>query len=459
MVREIITLPSFRVDVVEEHARARTGVIRCEIGKAKNLDFSTEGLESYCFAKWQPVVFDALLVAAAVEFCDKTLRGPARNWGRNIRLRLPVHDLDTWRRPNVVSSLTDALNTLTGDCWNVEFGPRKHPEPQRRQEQFSLAAGARAVIPFSDGLDSWSGAIIETRRLGTSLLRVRLGSRRIRATHDDREQPFAYVPYQVRAGNRPFLQTGGRSRGFEFALISGIAAYLAGVTDVIIPESGQGCLGPVLVAAGQAYPDYRCHPSFMVRMERFLSALLGNQGNYRFPRLWHTKGETLRAAVSESADDNAWMQTRSCWQNSRQVSVDHKRRQCGICAACMLRRLSVHAAGLKGPRNMYVWEDLGSRVFEAGAARSFTNSTNALREYAIAGTLYLHHLAVLTSSPVHANVLKRHALEISRALGEPCARVEARLSALLQRHKEEWNNFMNSLGPKSSIAQWAEGSA
>ena len=55
--------------------------------------------------------------------------------------------------------------------------------------------------------------------------------------------PFTTVPYKIAAGDFNFPETSGRSRGFKFALLSGIAAYLANVRRVIVPESGQGALG------------------------------------------------------------------------------------------------------------------------------------------------------------------------------------------------------------------------
>ena len=45
-----------------------------------------------------------------------------------------------------------------------------------------------------------------------------------------------------------------------------------------MPESGQGALGPALAPVGQAYADYRNHPLFTGRMEKFLFALLRSPG-------------------------------------------------------------------------------------------------------------------------------------------------------------------------------------
>ena len=83
------------------------------------------------------------------------------------------------------------------------------------------------------------------------------------------------------------------SRGFKFAMISGLAAYLTGAKRIIVPESGQGALGPPLVSVAHAHRDYRNHPLFAHRMERLLVALLEQPIRYEFPRLWYTKGETL----------------------------------------------------------------------------------------------------------------------------------------------------------------------
>jgi hypothetical protein len=224
-----------------------------------------------------------------------------------------------------------------------------------------------------------------------------------------------------------------------------------------VPESGQGALGPTLVTVGQAYEDYRSHPLFTGHMERFLDALLGHSVRYSFPQLWYTKAETLRKFVDECSGDSSWSVTWSCWQQNRHVSVDHKKRQCGICAACMLRRLSVHAAGFSEPKERYVWENLSARTFPAGAAASFGQEkiTGALREYAIAGALHLDHLAGLLDSPANTRMLNLNAFQLSGALGLPEADTRAKLDRLLRQHSSEWKNFMLSLGQNSFVADWA----
>lgn len=450
-------LPSVKVNVVEAGARGRNDWLRCEIGT--NLTFNTAKMESYFFAQWEPVLYDALLVAAAVEFCDRTKRRWARVWSRNIEVRIPVHEPDRWNAPDVLTALHEALNFLTGDVWQIAFYARKHAESAPRQGRMSLGNNVEAVIPFSEGLDSRAVAGIMGRQLGTALVRVRLGTKEMDGSKvSRRRQPFTSVPYDVQPGEGPFVESSARSRGFKFALISGLAAYLANAGRVIVPESAQGALGPTLVPVGQAYVDYRSHPLFTVRMEKFLLTLLGYQVKYEFPQLWQTKGETLKQFMAEcDGAQDAWPSTWSCWQQTRQVSVDKKKRQCGICAACMLRRLSVHAAGLYEPKTTYVWEDLSADKFDAGAAPTFDRKkiTGAMREYAIAGALHLDHLAAIRRSPANKRALALSAFQLSRACGLPEPDIRTRLDRVLSQHETEWKNFMGSLGESSFVADWA----
>src|SRR5262249_8829553 len=212
------------------------------------------------------------------------------------------------------------------------------------------------------------------------------------------------------------------------------------------------------VPVGQAYPDYRSHPSFARRMERFLKALLGYQVRYEFPQIWHTKGQTLARFINECQDDAmAWTATRSCWQQNRHIGVNGKARQCGICAACMLRRLTVHAAGQAEDENTYVWEALGAHTFAAGAGPDFDRKkiTYSMEEYAIAGALHLDHLAGLLDSPANAPRVSLEAFRLSESLGLPQSTVQKKLGRLLMQHKLEWENFMASLGPTSFVAKWA----
>jgi 7-cyano-7-deazaguanine synthase in queuosine biosynthesis len=447
--------PILPVHVVERGTAIRRGWLRCQIGK--NVEFTTALLQSYCIVPWEPVIYDALLVAAAVEFADRTQHRPAMSWQREFHLRIPVHEVNRWKNRNVSDALKDVLEFLTGDRWGLEFCSRVKAYPAPAQGQFDLPGKLTAVIPFSDGMDSRCVAGLLGKEMGDSLIRVRLGSK----TSDGkalsrRRQPFTSIPYHVCADRRRFAESTARSRGFKFALISGLAAYLTKAGQVIVPESGQGALGPALITVGQAYEDYRSHPLFTERMEKFLDALLNHRVRFQFSQLWQTKAETLKRFVTECSD-SSWANTWSCWQQTRQVSVSGKKRQCGICAACQLRRLSIHGAGLSDNKEMYVWENLSARTFGEGAATFFPKKkiTEALKQYAIAGTLHLDHLARLRRSEADTGRLELAVFQLSGLLGLSEANTRAKLERLLKQHENEWSDFMGSLGPNSFLRRWS----
>lgn len=451
-------LPTHRIDVVEPGGSARRGRVRCEIDE--HLKFDAKGLATYCLTDWDTTVYDAFVVAAAVQFCDHTVRRSSTGWGRDMALRVPVHDPDRWGSSDVSGSLHDALAFLTGDWWHIDFAARKGRSVATPERLLEIDGGSCAVMPFSDGLDSYVAAGLLRPRLGNTLIPVRLGRKSGSAERvgNARTSPFASMPWRVSYGNSGSVEVSARSRGFGFALLSGVAAFLSKAREIVVPENGQGALGPPLVPVGQAHADYRNHPRFTEKMEAFVSALFGHAVRYSYPHLWQTKGETLAAFLDACGNDRGWMETRSCWQDARHVSVAGRRRQCGICVACLLRRMSVHAARrceCEAPET-YVWEKLSATRFEDGAAQAFTNRkpTGALYEHAIAGVLHLDHLAALCRSPANGATFRRQAFFLSRSLGSSGEETQANLRRMLQRHGEEWREFVDSLGPRSFVAQW-----
>ncbi|MBK8545161.1 MAG: hypothetical protein IPL62_17505 [Caulobacteraceae bacterium] len=166
-------------------------------------------------------------------------------------------------------------------------------------------------------------------------------------------------------------------------------------------------------------------------MEAFLSALLGRQLNFKQPRLEMTKGESLLAyldhtRVNRDAATVGLREARSCWQTRHYVAVgDGTRRQCGVCASCMLRRLSMHVAGIEEASETYSWENLNAPDLVAAAPDKYKDKIGpAQKNYAIAGTLHLTHLARLRSSYDYADITARHAREIADATGSDQATVK-----------------------------------
>lgn len=441
------------IEVLERGGAATPGWTPCVIDQS--IKFSTKRLQEYCFVPWEPLIFDVLLVAAAVEFCDKLFKRPTYGWRRTFIVRVPVHEAARWSDTAVSGALVNALEFLTGDQWQFEFVARTKREEPPRETPLDFPSAQRSVLPFSDGMDSRAvGGLIE-KEIGDRLIRVRMGIKtKDRPSSLGQPGLFTSIPYRVRPYGRDFKEGSGRSRGFKFAIASALTAYLLKASEIVLPESGQGALGPALLSVGQSYEDYRNHPFFTDRMEKFVYALFGHSVRYTFPRLWSTKGETLREYVSAFGGGADWASTRSCWQQTRHVSVAQRQRQCGVCAACMLRRVSVHSAGLVEAADTYVWENLSASTYEAGSAPDFKRQTGALREYAIAGALHMDHLADLAESPLHAAAVSRHSAQLARSQGIAAEIAHARLTRLLNAHAAEWRSFLDTLGDQSFVRSW-----
>ena len=439
--------PEVKVAVCEPGSSPRAGWLGCELHR--DIRFCTAALESYACSRWEPVIFDAMLVAASVEFADLSCRRTAQGWTRRLSIRIPVDDPVRWEAPAVKDSLQDAIEFVTGDHWSISFFQRTERLDNSGEDRLALFPPSKAVVAYSDGLDSLAVAGLAEARLGDDVVRVRLGGSG-RAT-DTNGEPFVSVPYRVRAKR---CEATSMSRGFKFTVLSGLAAYLTGANKVVVPESGQGALGPPLVSVGHAYCDYRNHPRFTRRMERFWEALLEQSIRYHFPRLWCTKGETLARYVAIDGDE-AWRSTKSCWRDNRWSSVRGSWHHCGVCAACMLRRVSVHAAGLSEDPETYVCTDMSAATLESAVDPDFKHLNNAYRDYAIAGVGYMDHLAEMTDVRAR-RIVRRHATSLQRVLRHT-GDSEEHLIRLLERHADEWKAYLNSLGSSSFVRNWIRG--
>lgn len=227
---------------------------------------------------------------------------------------------------------------------------------------------------------------------------------------------------------------------------------MAGASRILLPESGQSALGSSLVPSGQNYPHYGAHPLFAQRMESLLHALFGRRIRIEIPRLWSTKGQTLHELLNRHPDA-AWHATKSCWKGNRHSSANGSWRQCGVCSACMLRRLSLHAAGLKEAPGTYGSDNLNASNLTNSLIPGY-RSASTLKDDAIAGVRSLTYLAEIAKTSERRRMWS-HAVQLSTPLGLPPDDIFSRLTELAQRHALEWNAFLESLHPNSFVRIWA----
>ena len=414
--------------------------------------FDPSVLDTYCYDGWKPVHHDLLLMCAAVEYADRRCKRRATRWSRPFRIILPVLDLAAWQQRDVTLHLQATLRLLTGDDWRFSFVQRLESAPNRARQRALPFPGDRAfAIAYSDGVDSRCvSALLDT---GSSAVRVRVAS--TKASVRLGERPFDQIPFSVKLDTS--RESGARSRGFKFASITAIAAHLSGVRKIVVPESGQGALGPVLLPLHNTYADYRNHPTFFRQMERFIDSLLGYSLVYEQPRLWYTKGETIAAflAQSETARESI-LNTRSCWQQRWNARFAGKLRQCGLCVACLLRRMSMHAADVTEPPDTYLIDDLTVSCYKrAVSRRPCKRLSRTLVEYGSVGARHLQRLAEMAHLPYPHT--RPHVFELARATGLSETHIRQALRRLLLQHAQEWCGFIRAQGPRSFIPTWTIG--
>ncbi len=238
--------------------------------------------------------------------------------------------------------------------------------------------------------------------------------------------------------------------------LSGLAAYLCNVPKVVLGESGQGSLGDWIMPVGETNPDCRNNPEFTNLLQKLIKALLNYEVAFDHRNIWSTKGEILKHFFESYPDDNEWRNTRSCWRNQRLTAIDNKRRQCGICSNCILRRMSVYVAGKVEAPDTYVWEDLTACSFCDGASPKFDKHRylKSLCNSTAEVIWDLDHLAKFPSQPNNARPIKRAAYSLSCALDIDQNSAEQKLMDFLLKHQEDWNLFINYLGNKSFITKF-----
>jgi len=432
------------------------GAQRPELDKAtvaevdKHIQFVPDILDTFDVKGFAAKHYDLMVLAAAIEFTDRRWRRPA-SWLRNLHVTIPVIDHACWSRPKVQSSLRSAMNFLTGDSWRFTFVKAADASPIGwRQVPLMFEQPKTFAIAYSNGLDS--RAVSALSGPPSEALCIRVASTKQRRMEGDSH--FTQIPFRVRGFKGK--ESSFRSRGFQFAAMATIASHLSNVSRIIVPESGQGALGPVLVPLYNIYTDYRNFPAFFRKMERFTRALLDCSIKFEQPRLWSTKGETMKAFLGlPGKKQQHLINTRSCWQTRRIVNAEH-RRQCGLCAACLLRRMSLHAAEIVEPSDAYVVSDLSAAEVDSALASIPDDADRDIMvEYGSVGARHLDHLATMSELPDAK--LRPFASQIAAATGEAYEQTLRNLRIMLMTHAREWRTFLSAQGRISFLKKWMDG--
>ncbi len=360
--------------------RPRKGRYRVEYaggfvaGRGRLLSGSDFWLDSkelgrYFFADLPPRLEDLLRVSMAIYAVDRLAPrrwGASQSWGRDLLVRVELHDPGFWSSAEVLDALQQAVEFVSCDSWAFEFvGGRRGREWSRPLLSKVFAGEAPLICLYSGGLDSAAG-------LG---LRLRDGLDRpaipVTVKHQPGQRDLINTQFQrlgsgLGARIEPMVidsrverpdgvkwESSHRLRPLLFASAGAVTAALSGASSVEVFESGIGALNVPLMAGMTGSRATRgCHPEFLRLMSRLASVVAGREITFVLPFLDRTKGEMVRV-LNEAGLADLVRATVSC---AHYPLGYHRYKQCGVCSACLFRRQAMIVAGIEEAEDTYSFD-------------------------------------------------------------------------------------------------------
>ncbi len=386
---------------------------------------------------------DLLVIAAHVHAADTRISRAEQSqdsWTREIRLVIPVSDTTRWGA--ATSTLTKALNFLTGDRWTIGF--------RARPDRFATIAqqAPPSLMPppfdslslFSGGLDSLIGAIDLLHAGSTPLLVSHFGEG---ATSDAQGKLFAGLNKEYAKSAFDRLRVGmtfadglvkgvgsessTRGRSFLFFALGVFAGTGLSTSFVLrVPENGLIALNVPLDPLRLGSNSTRTtHPYYMARWNDLL-AELGINGRVENPYWDKTKGEMAsgcrnKPLLLKLAPDalSCSSPTKGRWQG---LGIEH----CGYCLPCLIRRAALNSAWGSGQdETTYTVSDLRAQTLDTREStgkqvRSFQYAIERLRGQPSLANLLIHKPGSLADEVVRldqlADVYRRGLNEVARLI-------------------------------------------
>jgi len=334
--------------------------------------FDIEEYARYFFDPLPTRMIDLLRIAAAIYFSDRLVRRKDRKqqryWSRSISLRVGVIDLDFWNRPSVQELLTETIEFLSDDRWNFTFEHNRVCEFGKTQRGWFAPPAMSRVALVSGGLDSAAGIGVQLSiepsvvRLPVTVWHQPIQRKVVLRQHRMLFKRFnslalpliiktelIWTP-ELKNLRQEFSQ---RSRAFLFTAAGAVAAVMNGGSSVDVLESGVGAINlPFMTGMVGSKTTRSCHPEFHRRMAKLVSKICERRFSIDLPFFHLTKGEMVKQLAACGLSQLSH-RTVSCVHFPLR---DSKFKQCGVCAACILRRQSMLVAGIREAKDTYKFD-------------------------------------------------------------------------------------------------------
>jgi 7-cyano-7-deazaguanine synthase in queuosine biosynthesis len=262
-------------------------------------------------------------------------------------------------RADVQAALMTCLSFLTEDRWEFEFLPRRAARWDVEQQSILIDPQTNhtaGVMLYSGGLDSFAGlaahlgdehsewalvsGVPNFRHKGPQAAQI-AAARRLSPRH----LYHPTVPYGLGTTiDTPAEEQSQRARSFLFLALGLVAADRIGADTLFMCENGVGAINLPLDGTQIGTSNARAaHPATLLRFNRLAQCLIGQRVRVRNPFWAATKGEACQHANVRLLG-HAISETMSCDKFPLRVANVP---QCGTCTSCLLRRVSLAAAGLQ----------------------------------------------------------------------------------------------------------------
>jgi hypothetical protein len=296
---------------------------------------------------------DLLSIAMAVTAADTFIlrANEPDGWRRTFEMHLPLSEPERWMP--LKAHLEATLRFLSSDLWHFEFtrggmDPPPISEIKSRNRVVNLAK-VDCVALFSGGLDSAIGAL----DLIAKGIRPLLVSHASKGDADKQDIVASLLPsacermsinsYPTWAGADEDSQ---RTRSFQFLALGALATEAVAryrrvpKADLFVCENGLIALNPPLTPRRMGSHSTRtAHPHFLGSVQALLDGA-GIPVAVSNPYRHATKGEMAVPHAANGTFAQFATETVSCGKWKR------RNQQCGRCVPCLIRRASLHAAGV-----------------------------------------------------------------------------------------------------------------
>ena len=427
-------------------AVAKKGAASKEIIGSLRPGLDSEAICQYSKRDLSPRMADLLHIASKAYAVDRTHKRDRRPGGagrsRTFPVRIEVRDEPFWKRTEISDLLTECLEFLTGDRWELRFTDNSCGSSRLLQRSLSYGdqfPDEPIICLYSGGLDSAAGLANRLKRhVEGEIIPVTVRHRNDLADIVLKQLRLLSCKYSYAL--RPLIvefamtspsklgeeESSQRTRSFLFSSVGGAAASTTNASKIEVYESGVGAVNLPLQGMLGAPATRSCHPHFLRLMSRLLSAVANRRMELCLPFIAFTKAELVKALAEDHLEDLA-RSTVSCVHYPLR---DPDSKSCGLCPGCIFRRVALTVAGIDEDDDPYKYDLLGEDTSVLDKERL---------KYLKAFIIQIDRLSELDSPGRVPRFFRRHL--VGTKIVQPDRSMDF-FADLFRRYRREWLQFI-----------------